>query len=178
MNVLVVFDHPRRKSLSGAVLDQFVDGLKEAGHVPEIADLHAENFDPRMPVEDEPDLCGANNTYTEAVMLEQARVERNGGIAFIFPVWWWSKDAISIRLLWALCRRSVPCRPATASKNRMSENRVMPLKCLKHRRFGNGRLRSAVQAPPAAPPQVRSEPKGAVKRAVSSELWTMCLFAR
>jgi NAD(P)H dehydrogenase (quinone) len=93
MNVLVVFDHPRRKSLSGAVLDQFADGLREAGHVPEIVDLHAENFDPRMPVEDEPDLCGANNTYTEAVMLEQARVERNEGIAFIFPVWWWSLPA-------------------------------------------------------------------------------------
>jgi hypothetical protein len=34
----------------------------------------------------------------------------------------------------------------------------MPLKYLKHRRFGNGCLRSAVQAPPAAPPQGCLEP--------------------
>ena len=45
MNVLVVFDHPRRKSLSGAVLDQFVLGLEESGNIPEIVDLHAERFD-------------------------------------------------------------------------------------------------------------------------------------
>ncbi len=93
MNVLVVFDHPRRKSLSGAVLDQFVQGLHEAGHVPEIADLHAETFNPRMPTEDEPDLVGSANTFTEAVLREQARVERNDAIAFIFPVWWWSIPA-------------------------------------------------------------------------------------
>ena len=93
MNVLVVFDHPRRKSLSGAVLDHFVEGLRETGHTPEIADLHAEKFDPRMLVEDEPKLSGGINTYTEAVQREQARVKRNDAVAFIFPVWWWSVPA-------------------------------------------------------------------------------------
>lgn len=94
MNVLVVYDHPRRHSLSGAVLDEFVSGLRRAGHSPEIADLHAENFEPRMPVEDEPDLGkNASNVYSEVVMREQARVERNDAVAFIFPVWWWSLPA-------------------------------------------------------------------------------------
>ncbi|MEW9922229.1 NAD(P)H oxidoreductase [Marimonas sp. MJW-29] len=95
MNVLVVFDHPRRKSLSGAVLDQFVAGLRESGHTPEIADLHAERFDPRMPVEDEPNLSGGTQSYTDAVQYEQARVERNDAVAFIFPVWWWSVPAMT-----------------------------------------------------------------------------------
>ena len=58
MNVLIVFDHPRRNSLSGAVLSQFVEGLEEAGHTKEIADLHSEKFDPRMPPTDEPNLSG------------------------------------------------------------------------------------------------------------------------
>jgi putative NADPH-quinone reductase len=49
VKVLVVFDHPRRHSFCGAVLDEFIAGLAEAGHEVEIADLHAEGFDPRMP---------------------------------------------------------------------------------------------------------------------------------
>ena len=46
MKVLTVFSHPRRESLSGAVLDAFAGGLREAGHDVEIADLHGEGFDP------------------------------------------------------------------------------------------------------------------------------------
>ena len=95
MNVLIVFDHPRRKSLSGAVLDQFAEGLEEAGHTTEIADLHSEKFDPRMPLTDEPDLSGGTKTYSETVLREQARVERNNAVTFIFPVWWWSVPAMT-----------------------------------------------------------------------------------
>ena len=95
MNVLIVFDHPRRNSLSGAVLGQFAEGLEEAGHTTEIADLHSEKFDPRMPHTDEPDLSGGTTTYSEAVQREQARVERNDAVAFIFPVWWWSVPAMT-----------------------------------------------------------------------------------
>jgi len=55
MNVLIAFDHPRRNGFCGAVLDSFVQGLQAAGHRTEIADLHAEGFDPRLDPEDEPD---------------------------------------------------------------------------------------------------------------------------
>ena len=47
MKVLVVFSHPRRNSFCGAVMDAFIAGLAAAGHEAEIADLHAEGFDPR-----------------------------------------------------------------------------------------------------------------------------------
>ena len=33
-------------------------------------------------------LSAVPTTFTEAVLREQARVERNDAIAFIFPVWW------------------------------------------------------------------------------------------
>jgi hypothetical protein len=42
LNVLVVFDHPRRDSFCGAVLDSLIEGLAAAGHAAEIADLQAE----------------------------------------------------------------------------------------------------------------------------------------
>jgi NAD(P)H dehydrogenase (quinone) len=93
MKVLVVFDHPRHDSFCGAVLDQFGAGLSEAGHLVEIADLRAENFDPRMPIADEPEWDNADKVYSEAVLAEQRRVERNDALAFVFPVFWWSFPA-------------------------------------------------------------------------------------
>jgi NAD(P)H dehydrogenase (quinone) len=93
LNVLVVFDHPRRDSFCGAVLDGLISGLTAAGHATEIADLRAEGFDPRLPPEDEPDWNDADRVYSDAVLAEQARMLRNDALAFVFPVWWWSLPA-------------------------------------------------------------------------------------
>jgi NAD(P)H dehydrogenase (quinone) len=93
MNILVVFDHPRRDSFCGAVLDSLVAGLARAGHRAEIADLRAEGFDPRLPVADEPDWDDSDKVYSADVLAEQARITRNDAIAFVFPVWWWSFPA-------------------------------------------------------------------------------------
>lgn len=93
MKVLTVFDHPRRDSFCGAVLEAFTAGLVAAGHTVEIADLRAEGFDPRLPIEDEPDWNNAEKRYSAQVLAEQARIARNDAIAFVFPVWWWSVPA-------------------------------------------------------------------------------------
>jgi NAD(P)H dehydrogenase (quinone) len=93
MKVLVVFDHPRRDSFCGSVADRLMDGLRRAGHVPELADLRAEGFDPRLPVADEPDWKDDDKVYSADVLAEQARIARNDAIAFVFPVWWWSFPA-------------------------------------------------------------------------------------
>jgi NAD(P)H dehydrogenase (quinone) len=93
MKVLVVFDHPRRDSFCGAVLDQFVSGLQAAGHTPEIADLRREGFDPRLPIADEPDWDDGTKVYSAEVLQEQARISRNDALAFVFPIWWWSFPA-------------------------------------------------------------------------------------
>ncbi|WP_374377602.1 NAD(P)H oxidoreductase [Dongia sp.] len=93
MKVLVVFDHPRRDSFCGGVLDRFTAGLAAAGHAAEIADLRAENFDPRLPVADEPDWNDGSKVYSAAVLKEQERIARNDALAFIFPIWWWSFPA-------------------------------------------------------------------------------------
>lgn len=93
MRILVVFDHVRRNSYCGAVLDALMVGLAERGHDVELADLRAEGFDPRLPVADEPDWDDPAKVYSDAVLIEQARVARNDAIAFVFPVWWWSFPA-------------------------------------------------------------------------------------
>ena len=94
MKTLVVFSHPRRDSFCGAVMDSFTAGLTAAGHGAEIADLHAEGFDPRLSEADEPDWSNPRKRYTDAVLAEQARIARNEAMAFIFPVWWWSMPAM------------------------------------------------------------------------------------
>jgi NAD(P)H dehydrogenase (quinone) len=95
MNVLTVFDHPRRGSLCGAILDSFVNGLSEKGHVCEIADLYRENFDPRMTIADEPDWKDTTKIYSSGVLREQHRIARNDAIVLVFPVWWWSFPAMT-----------------------------------------------------------------------------------
>ena len=50
----------------------FIAGLAEAGHEVEIADLHAEGFDPRMSEADEPDWNDPDKRYSAAV-LEPSR---------------------------------------------------------------------------------------------------------
>jgi len=94
VNVLVVFDHPRRASFCGAVLDELLVGLAEAGHQVELADLHREGFDPRMDLADEPDWGDPDKRYSDAVLGEQARIARSEALIFVFPVWWWSMPAM------------------------------------------------------------------------------------
>ncbi|MCX6239267.1 MAG: NAD(P)H-dependent oxidoreductase [Bacteroidia bacterium] len=46
MKVLIVFAHPNPMSFTKAILDNFVKGLKDAGHQYEILDLYKEKFNP------------------------------------------------------------------------------------------------------------------------------------
>lgn len=119
MNVLVVFDHPRRSSFGGAVLDSVLAGLAEARHRAEVADLRAEGFDPRLPIEDEPDWSDPGKRYSDRVIEEQARIARNDALCFVFPVWWWSLPATTKGWIdrvwnngWAYGTRKLPHRRA------------------------------------------------------------------
>lgn len=93
MRVLAVFAHPKRRSFTGALLDALLEGLAEAGHAAEVADLHAEGFDPRFTAADfaqfEP-----GGRVPETILREQARVDRADGLALVFPVYWWCFPAM------------------------------------------------------------------------------------
>lgn len=96
MHIYIVFAHPSQRSFSRAVLESFTRGLREAGHSFDIADLYAMGFrsemdedhylremreDPGAPVPDD-------------VRVEQEKIDRADGLAFIYPVWWSDCPAI------------------------------------------------------------------------------------
>lgn len=92
MHVLAVLSHPRRDSFSGAVTDRFADGCREAGHTIEIADLHAEGFNPVWQPDD--DAQFDDTPMPAEILAEQARVERCDAMALVFPLWWWGMPAM------------------------------------------------------------------------------------
>ncbi|ALS27891.1 NAD(P)H dehydrogenase [Paenibacillus sp. 32O-W] len=95
MKVLTIVSHPRRNSLTFSVAERFVQGLADAGHEAEIADLYGEEFDPLVFEKDEPDWDNPQKSYSARVQAEMARLKRNEGLAFIFPLWWYSLPAIT-----------------------------------------------------------------------------------
>ena len=94
VHVLTVFAHPVRNSYTGAVLDALFTGLDEAGHEHELADLYAENFDPRFTADDYAQFTTGPADMPQDVLREQQRLERADAIVFVFPVWWWSFPAM------------------------------------------------------------------------------------
>lgn len=88
MNVLVVYTHPVKNSYNRAILGAVEEGLAEAGHDVQVADLYAENFQPAMT---EADFAQFQDLpLPPEIQKEQARVEWSDAIVFIFPIWWWS----------------------------------------------------------------------------------------
>lgn len=94
MKILLVIAHPRQNSLTHQAAHAFADAAKTNGHEVEFADLVAENFDPVLKTEDEPDWSGRDIDFADDVRREMARVERNDATVLFFPVWWWSMPAI------------------------------------------------------------------------------------
>jgi len=94
MQVLTVLCHPRADSFTAAIAREFRAGLAESSHGGELADLYAEGFNPLVLPPDEPDWNDATKRYSDAVLAEQARIERHQAIALVFPVWWWSFPAM------------------------------------------------------------------------------------
>ncbi len=94
MNVLTVISHPRQDSLTSRVARRFNEGLKDAGHNVEVFDLYQEEFNPVVFEKDEPDWTSTSINYSPVVHREIERMNRNEGLAFIFPVWWYSIPAM------------------------------------------------------------------------------------
>lgn len=92
MHVLTVLDHPNPASFSAAVAARFMEGCRVAGHSVELADLHAERFDPRWSnadIERE-----ARTTDGSDVAREQERIGRADGICLVFPLYWWGMPSM------------------------------------------------------------------------------------
>ncbi|GAK42623.1 NAD(P)H oxidoreductase [Paenibacillus sp. TCA20] len=94
MRILSVVCHPRTSSLTFAVAERFVQGLKDAGHESEVLDLHRHGFNPVLGEADEPDWSDSRKIYSPEVEAEMERMRKHDALAYIFPIWWYSMPAM------------------------------------------------------------------------------------
>ena len=81
MHVLTVYAHPNPKSFCHAVLEQFSEGLREAGHTNEVLDLYAIGFDPVLRTRDGPSWLTETipDDMLDAMRLRESLLEDAGG---------------------------------------------------------------------------------------------------
>ncbi len=91
---LLVVAHPRATSLTARAAGRARARLERDGYEVDLLDLYAEGFDPRMPVEDEPDWNDRGKTYTPDTEAHMRRIEAADTIVVVFPVWWFSLPAM------------------------------------------------------------------------------------
>jgi NAD(P)H dehydrogenase (quinone) len=92
MRIMIVLAHPKPDSFNAALCAALCQGLKEAGHEADMADLYAEGFDPVLRGQ-ELDTLGANLPLPD-VAAYQGRILRAQALAFIYPVWWFGTPAM------------------------------------------------------------------------------------
>ena len=90
MRVFIVYCHPSDESFTAKVKEQFIRGLKLAGHTYEISDLYAMDFQSDFTREEyERDAYYAEDGYISGdVLAEQQKVQGCDAIVFIYPVFW------------------------------------------------------------------------------------------
>jgi NAD(P)H dehydrogenase (quinone) len=90
MNIYAVFAHPSKQSFTRQVFDEFMRGLKEAGHSVEIGDLYQMKFKADMDLEQYDRETGTDPdaVLPEDVSHEHAKINAADALAFIYPVWW------------------------------------------------------------------------------------------
>ncbi|AHH21344.1 Flavodoxin-like fold family protein [Nocardia nova SH22a] len=93
MSALVVVAHPDPESLTHGVGQQISRSLTGDGVENRVADLHAEQFDPRFTLADRRRYQG-NGPIPADVAAEQERLDGVDDIVLVFPVYWWSMPAL------------------------------------------------------------------------------------
>lgn len=92
MHVLVVISHPNPASFTHALAARCILGAERAGASHEIADLHAEDYDPRWSMADLQD--SDDGPIPEDTAREQARITRADALVFAFPLFWFGMPAM------------------------------------------------------------------------------------
>lgn len=108
MNVLLVFAHPERNSLNGALRDVAIRELEAQGHEVRVSDLYAEGWKSEIDRADFPLLPAdarlkpaqasgqafASDSLTPDVKAEQEKLVWADALILQFPLWWFSMPAI------------------------------------------------------------------------------------
>ena len=100
MKVLTVYAHPNPRSFCHAILEEFTRGLADAGHVSEVVDLYAIDFDPVFRIQDFASYVheGMPADILEQMNLKQHVLDAAGGPVrrFIASRWLRNKDSVSV----------------------------------------------------------------------------------
>lgn len=108
MNVLIVFAHPERHSLNGALLDVAIAELQAQGHEVKVSDLCAMHWKATVDRNDFPDLASDERLkvasassreflaggLTDDVKAEQDKLRWADTVILQFPLWWFAMPAI------------------------------------------------------------------------------------
>jgi putative NADPH-quinone reductase len=87
MRVMVTIDHPWPGGFNHAILARVVEILRAGGHEVDVLDLHREDFDPVLHV-DELAVYAQGKHLDPKVGSYQKRIEQAQHLIYIFPVWW------------------------------------------------------------------------------------------
>lgn len=87
MRVHLIIDHPRQGSFNHAVLESFAEGLRTAGHTPDILDLNVDGFDPVFS-KAELEAYSRGQSVDPKVPEYQERLKSADYLVMVFPVWW------------------------------------------------------------------------------------------
>lgn len=93
MTTLVVVSHSDPDSLTQHVARATAEAIRAMGCEVDIADLGAENFDPRFSMGDL-DLYRGTGAAPADVIAEQERIDRADHLILVFPMYWWSMPAL------------------------------------------------------------------------------------
>ncbi|MFJ3876742.1 NAD(P)H oxidoreductase [Streptomyces sp. NPDC090077] len=91
---LVVVAHHRTDSLTAHTARRAAERLEAAGYRIDLLDLHAEGFDPRMNLSDQPDWGNREKPYSEETHAHMRRMLDADVIVAVFPVYWQGVPAI------------------------------------------------------------------------------------
>ena len=106
MKVLTVYAHPDPNSFCHAVLQQFIKGLKEAGHTSEVVDLYAIGFNPVLTLRDFANWLPDENAPDAVEKVVKERVfAGNAGLFQRLVVWSKFRNKSALEVLDMLRKR-------------------------------------------------------------------------
>lgn len=88
MNIVVIYAHPKEKSLSHSLLQAFLKGARKKKHKVQVIDLYKEKFNPVLTAAE---LSGK---VDPKVQKYQEMLKKSDWIVFIFPIWWFRTPTI------------------------------------------------------------------------------------
>jgi putative NADPH-quinone reductase len=93
MRVLLVLAHPLQESFAASVALTAREALEASGHVVDLLDLYAEDFDPRLSNAERGGYFDVPYD-TSAVAGIVDRLKAADGLVLVFPQWWFNFPAV------------------------------------------------------------------------------------